>query len=45
VPGASPPRRVDSRELLGQSQSIVILHQGREYLLRVTQNGKLLLTA
>ena len=41
----SPARRVTSSELLGASPALVILHNGREYVLRVTQNGKLILTA
>lgn len=41
----APPRRVTSRELLGTASGLVIVHNGREYLLRVTQNGKLILTA
>jgi hemin uptake protein HemP len=39
------PRRVTSGELLGTAAGLVIVHNGREYLLRVTQNGKLILTA
>jgi hemin uptake protein HemP len=42
---ASLPRRIDSRELLGGSGELVIAHGGREYRLRVTQYGKLILTA
>jgi len=38
-------RRITSLELLGVRGEIVIEHQGREYRLRVTQNGKLILTA
>ena len=37
--------RVKSEELLGGRGELVIVHQGREYRLRVTQNGKLILTA
>jgi hemin uptake protein HemP len=44
VPPASA-QRVESRELLGSSNELVILHNGREYRLRLTQNGKLILTA
>jgi hemin uptake protein HemP len=43
APGAS--RRVTSAELLGEALALVIVHNGREYILRVTQNGKLILTA
>jgi hemin uptake protein HemP len=46
-PGSGKPelRRVSSRELLGPRKELVIDHQGREYRLRITQNGKLILTA
>jgi hemin uptake protein HemP len=37
--------RVSSRDLLGASGELVIAHAGREYRLRITQNGKLILTA
>jgi hemin uptake protein HemP len=37
--------RVSSHELLGATGQLVILHAGREYRLRITQNGKLILTA
>jgi hemin uptake protein HemP len=39
------PRRVTSGQLLGPKGELVIEHQGREYRLRLTQNGKLILTA
>ena len=39
------PRRFPSEELLGRAGQAVILHKGREYRLRVTQSGKLILTA
>ena len=46
---ASPPeteiRRVSSNELLGPRGELRIQHDGREYRLRLTQNGKLILTA
>ena len=38
-------RRVPSRELLGERGELVIEHNGREYRLRLTQSGKLILTA
>jgi hemin uptake protein HemP len=37
--------KVLSRELLGDRGELIIEHAGREYRLRVTQNGKLILTA
>jgi hemin uptake protein HemP len=41
----SPPRRIESRDLLAGGKEIVIVHEGRNYLLRITQHGKLILTA
>jgi hemin uptake protein HemP len=38
------PRRANSRDLLGAGKLLVIDHDGAEYLLRVTANGRLLLT-
>lgn len=43
--GPAPAPRISSRELLGPHGELVIEHQGREYRLRITQNGKLILTA
>lgn len=37
--------RLASRELLGERRELVIEHNGREYRLRLTQSGKLILTA
>jgi hemin uptake protein HemP len=39
------PPRITSRELLGSHGELIIEHHGREYRLRLTQNGKLILTA
>jgi hemin uptake protein HemP len=41
-PGAG---KVDSQSLLGPRGELLILHNGREYRLRRTQSGKLILTA
>jgi len=38
-------KRVSSQSLLGPLRELVIDHNGREYRLRLTQNGKLILTA
>lgn len=38
-------RRVTSSALLAGARELVIEHAGREYRLRVTGNGKLILTA
>ena len=39
------PARVTSESLLGPRGELLIVHNGREYRLRLTQNGKLILTA
>lgn len=39
------PQRVASQALLGPSRELIIVHNGREYRLRLTQNDKLILTA
>jgi len=44
-PAAPAPIKVPSASLLGARKELVITHNGREYRLRVTQNGKLILTA
>jgi hemin uptake protein HemP len=44
-PAFPEPKRVSSESLLGPHKELVILHNGREYRLRLTQNGKLILTA
>lgn len=41
---ASPPKRIDARELLGDSREIRIMHDGQEYRLSMTSKGKLILT-
>jgi hemin uptake protein HemP len=41
----SGPDRVTSAELLHNKPELIIVHDGREYHLRITQNGKLILTA
>lgn len=41
----APLRRVSSAVLLGEQRELIIVHGGREYRLRLTQNGKLILTA
>lgn len=38
------PRRLQSRELLGQDRELEIEHAGQLYRLRLTQLGKLILT-
>jgi hemin uptake protein HemP len=43
--GQGKPRRATSDELLGQAGELIIVHGEREYRLRRTANGKLILTA
>ena len=38
------PRVIPSAELLGARGQLLIEHQGERYLLRVTRQGKLILT-
>ena len=45
VAAPPPPPKVKSETLLGKARALVITHNGRDYCLRVTQNGKLILTA
>ena len=49
TPASAPlpqePKKVSSETLLGKKKELVIVHNGREYRLRLTQNGKLILTA
>ena len=39
------PLPINSKELFGGRREVIIVHNGREYRLRETQNGKLILTA
>ncbi len=39
-----PVRRIDVHDLLAGAREAVLLHQGEEYRLRLTSNGKLILT-
>ncbi|MCK9532967.1 MAG: hemin uptake protein HemP [Gammaproteobacteria bacterium] len=38
------PERVSSDQLLGNRGQLTIVHRGETYSLRVTRNGKLILT-
>ena len=44
-PRKANARRVSSVDLFSGAREIVIEHDGRLYQLRITQNGKLILTA
>jgi hemin uptake protein HemP len=40
-----PPRQqVSTTDLMRGSRELVLLHEGREYILRITKTGKLILT-
>jgi hemin uptake protein HemP len=39
-----PVRRMSVRSLLQNDQLLILEHQGQDYTLRVTRNGKLILT-
>jgi hemin uptake protein HemP len=39
-----PVKRIAIRDLLGGGREAVLLHNGTEYRLRLTSNGKLILT-
>ena len=41
---AAPIRRISSHRLLAGERELVIQHMGSEYHLRLTRNGKLILT-
>ena len=45
-PAAKPlrPRRIPIETLMQESTEVVLIHRGTEYRLRVTANGKLILT-
>jgi hemin uptake protein HemP len=44
-PSKVAPQKVSSEALFGANRELVIIHNGREYRLRLTQNDKLILTA
>ena len=44
VASAAPVRRISSHRLLAGERELVIQHLGSEYHLRLTRNGKLILT-
>ena len=37
-------RRISSAELMQGAREVVIVHEGEEYVLRITKTGKLILT-
>ena len=43
-PSSQPVKRIAVRDLLDGRREAVLLHDGAEYRLRLTSNGKLILT-
>ena len=43
-PPAAVIRRIPVAELLLGTDEVILVHQGQDYRLRLTQNGKLILT-
>lgn len=41
----APRRRIQSQTLFQGSRELIIVHAGKEYVLRITRQGKLILTA
>lgn len=39
----SPTRTVTTEELLGAARELLIVHAGKQYRLRITRNGRLIL--
>jgi hemin uptake protein HemP len=44
TPPSSQPIRIELAALLGGRREAIIVHNGEDYRLRVTSNGKLILT-
>ncbi|MGD9802607.1 MAG: hemin uptake protein HemP [Hyphomicrobiaceae bacterium] len=42
--GEHPPRRIDIGDLLAGAREVVLVHDGKRYILRVTSRGRLILT-
>jgi len=44
APAPGSPRRVFSEQLIGPAREVLIRHAGCDYRLRITRQGKLILT-
>lgn len=45
IPPPSPRRkRIETAELMQGTREVILVHEGEEYLLRITKNGRLILT-
>jgi hemin uptake protein HemP len=42
---SAPRRRIQSQALFQGGRELIIVHTGKEYVLRITRQGKLILTA
>jgi hemin uptake protein HemP len=40
----SPRQRVSTTDLMRGSRELILVHEGQEYILRITKTGKLILT-
>ncbi len=43
-PSGKALRRADVRDIVGDAGEAILVHDGEEYRLRITRNGKLILT-
>jgi len=41
---SAPAKEIDVTTLIGSGREVVLLHRGERYRLRITANGKLILT-
>lgn len=41
---ATPAKEIDVASLVGSGREVVLVHRGERYRLRITANGKLILT-
>jgi hemin uptake protein HemP len=41
---SNPRKRINTADLMRGSREVVLLHEGEEYILRITKAGKLILT-
>jgi hemin uptake protein HemP len=44
MPAQTGLRKIATSELLGKEREIILEHEGAEYRLRITSNGRLILT-
>lgn len=44
TPRRPPRRRIHTTDLMQGAREVILLHEGEEYILRITKTGKLILT-